>query len=390
MQDFYPYLLEKKNYIQDLITKEELKFIQTLSDGEKKLEEWYEKNKAISGEDAFILYDTYGFPFELTEEFAKEKGVHVNHADFEKAMERQKENARERRNVQSSMNLQNASYLAFKQPSEFIGYRYFNTTAKVIAIFEKNPLQVVFDKTPFYAEMGGEIADAGTVESDSFLGKVVHVLKMPNGQHLHQIEVIKGELNVEDTVFLHIDEKKRMAIEKNHSATHLMHQALKDVLGEHVQQQGSFVSDENLRFDFNHFKNITSEELLQVEQIVNQKIQEQINNTEDSNISISLGSFTGISLLSGKGPRIPIEISTIGNISTNFKSEFIEKGINQTLHRLYLEIECEISILTPFNTINEKIKNEFLIAENIIVGNIPDAYYNIKGVTANDALEVVE
>ena len=121
-----------------------------------------------------------------------------------------------------------------------------------------------------------------------------------------------------------------------------------------------------------------------------QKIQEQINNTEDSNISISLGSFTGISLLSGKGPRIPIEISTIGNISTNFKSEFIEKGINQTLHRLYLEIECEISILTPFNTINEKIKNEFLIAENIIVGNIPDAYYNIKGVTANDALEVVE
>ena len=259
MQDFYPYLLEKKNYIQDLITKEELKFIQTLSDGEKKLEEWYEKNKAISGEDAFILYDTYGFPFELTEEFAKEKGVHVNHADFEKAMERQKENARERRNVQSSMNLQNASYLAFKQPSEFIGYRYFNTTAKVIAIFEKNPLQVVFDKTPFYAEMGGEIADAGTV-----------------GQHLHQIEVIKGELNVEDTVFLHIDEKKRMAIEKNHSATHLMHQALKDVLGEHVQQQGSFVSDENLRFDFNHFKNITSEELLQVEQIVNQKIQEQI------------------------------------------------------------------------------------------------------------------
>lgn len=121
-----------------------------------------------------------------------------------------------------------------------------------------------------------------------------------------------------------------------------------------------------------------------------QKIQEQINNTEDSNISISLGSFTGISLLSGKGPRIPIEISTIGNISTNFKSEFIEKGINQTLHRLYLEIECEISILTPFNTINEKIKNEFLITENIIVGNIPDAYYNIKGVTANDALEVVE
>ena len=104
--------------------------------------------------------------------------------------------------------------------------------------------------------MGGEIADSGKVENDTFLGKVVQVLKMPNGQHLHQIEGLKGELNKDDIVFLSVDEKKRMAIEKNHSATHLMHQALKDVLGSHVNQQGSFVSDENLRFDFNHFKGL--------------------------------------------------------------------------------------------------------------------------------------
>lgn len=276
MQDFYPYLLQKKDYIKDLITKEEIKFNQTLKDGEKKLEELYVKKKAISGEDAFILYDTYGFPFELTQEYASEKGLQIDYEEFKKAMEKQKEMARDHRNVQSSMNVQNASYLSFKENSEFIGYRYFNTRAKVIAIFNENPLQVVFDKTPFYAEMGGEIADSGKVENDTFLGKVVQVLKMPNGQHLHQIEGLKGELNKDDIVFLSVDEKKRMAIEKNHSATHLMHQALKDVLGSHVNQQGSFVSDENLRFDFNHFKNITADELLQIETIVNQKIQDQI------------------------------------------------------------------------------------------------------------------
>ena len=120
------------------------------------------------------------------------------------------------------------------------------------------------------------------------------------------------------------------------------------------------------------------------------RIQTSINNTQDEDVTISLGSFTGISILSGRGFKVPIRISTIGNVKTNIKSEFTSQGINQTLHRLYLEIECEISILTPFNTINEAISNQLILAENIIVGEIPEAYYNINGVTESDAMNLME
>lgn len=121
-----------------------------------------------------------------------------------------------------------------------------------------------------------------------------------------------------------------------------------------------------------------------------EKIQLEINKFQGGDIYISSGSFTGISFLAGKGPKIPIKISTIGNIQTDLKSEFIEKGVNQTLHRLYLEIECEVNVLTPFNTINEKINNQLLVAENIIVGNIPSTYYNLEGLNKEDTLDVVE
>lgn len=120
------------------------------------------------------------------------------------------------------------------------------------------------------------------------------------------------------------------------------------------------------------------------------RIQTTINDTQDEDVTISLGSFTGISILSGRGVKVPIRISTIGNVKTNVKSEFISQGINQTLHRLYLEIECEISVLTPFNTINEAIDNQLILAENIIVGEIPNAYYNISGVTESDAMNLME
>lgn len=119
------------------------------------------------------------------------------------------------------------------------------------------------------------------------------------------------------------------------------------------------------------------------------RIQNSINNTKDEDVTISLGSFTGISILSGRGIKVPIRISTIGNIKTNVRSEFISQGINQTLHRLYLDIECKISVLTPFNTINESITNQLILAENIIVGEIPETYYNLDGMTSDDVMEVM-
>lgn len=123
---------------------------------------------------------------------------------------------------------------------------------------------------------------------------------------------------------------------------------------------------------------------------VTEEIQKEINNTQAEDISIRMGSFTGISILAGRGPKVPIKISTVGNINTDVKSEFKNAGINQTLHRLYLNMECEISILTPFNTINEKIINQLIIAENIIVGNIPETYYNLNGITSDDVMEVMQ
>ena len=143
--------------------------------------------------------------------------------------------------------------------------------------------------------------------------------------------------------------------------------------------------DKNIRMLEANMKNINL-----VISNITEKIQKEINNSQNEELYISSGSFTGVSLLSGRGPKIPIKISTIGNVNTQLKSEFFSKGVNQTIHRLYLKINCEISILTPFNTINEEINNQFIIAENIIVGNLPQTYYDLEGLSENDAMEIMQ
>ncbi len=143
--------------------------------------------------------------------------------------------------------------------------------------------------------------------------------------------------------------------------------------------------DKNIRMLEANMKNINL-----VISDITEKIQKEINNSQNEELYISSGSFTGVSLLSGRGPKIPIKISTIGNVNTELKSEFFSKGVNQTIHRLYLKINCEISILTPFNTINEEINNQFIIAENIIVGNLPQTYYDLEGLSENDAMEIMQ
>ena len=143
--------------------------------------------------------------------------------------------------------------------------------------------------------------------------------------------------------------------------------------------------DKNIRMLEANMKNINL-----VISDITEKIQKEINNSQNEELYISSGSFTGVSLLSGRGPKIPIKISTIGNVNTELKSEFFSKGVNQTIHRLYLKINCEISVLTPFNTINEEINNQFIIAENIIVGNLPQTYYDLEGLSENDAMEIMQ
>lgn len=279
MKEFYPYLLAKADYIKNLVTIEERKFLDKLTDGEKILNDIYNKNHAITGEDAFLLYDTYGYPFEITLEFAEEHGLTIDKSAFDEAMKRQKELARGSRGNQNSMKAQNALLMEFDKESEFVGYDNLKVeNATVVGIFEEeNGISIVTDKTPFYAEMGGEVGDVGVIFNEKFEGNVYDCVKMPKGQHMHKTQIVMGTISVGDKVTVEVNHERRNLIEHNHTATHLLDQALKDVLGSHVYQNGSQVSANNIRFDFNHFENVKVEQLLQIESIIKEKINEKLN-----------------------------------------------------------------------------------------------------------------
>ncbi|WP_413362841.1 alanine--tRNA ligase [Lysinibacillus sp. 3P01SB] len=290
MKDFYPEVSEKSEFIQRVIKNEEDRFHETLDGGLAILSEVIaaqkEKGEAvIPGADAFRLYDTFGFPIELTEEYAEEAGMAVDQEGFEAAMEEQRERARNARADVDSMQVQNEVLANLTQESTYI-YDAFEAQGKIAAIVvegqsaqtasEGQEALVILSDTPFYAEMGGQIADTGVIESDTFKAIVKDVQKAPNGQPLHTVVIESGEMNVGDAVKATVDADKRKLILKNHTATHLMHRALKDVLGDHVAQAGSYVGPDRLRFDFSHFGAATKEELAQVERAVNEKIWEDI------------------------------------------------------------------------------------------------------------------
>lgn len=281
-QDFYGYLNDKKEIVKKIILVEEENFLKTLSTGEKKLSEMMASstNKTISGKDAFLLYDTFGFPIELSEEAASDNGFSIDIDGFKKELEEQKNRARKARNVEQSMNVQNEEYLKFNDVSTFVGYDKLDADAKVIAIFKDGTnvaegsgiLQVVLDQTPFYAQMGGQIGDQGAF---TYLGQNFHVLdtfKLPNGQHAHVVDFKDQTIKKNAEVHVSVNEEFRKSVSQNHSATHLMNQALREVLGNHVVQHGSQVTSENLRFDFNHYQNLTMEEILKIEEIVNREV----------------------------------------------------------------------------------------------------------------------
>ena len=300
MKDFYPEVLDKKDFIAKVVKNEEERFHETLHDGLAILSEVIKKEKekgntVIPGSEAFRLYDTYGFPIELTEEYAEEEGMTVDQDGFAKEMEAQRERARSARQDVDSMQIQGGILGEIKVESEFVGYEQASIEAKIVAIVKNGELtteahegedvQVILDKTPFYAESGGQIADKGTLVSELVKVDVLDVQKAPNGQNLHRVTVTAGTLTTDATVMAAVNQENRIQITKNHTATHLLHQALKDVLGTHVNQAGSLVQAERLRFDFSHFGQITAEEIEQIETIVNEKIWQSLQvNTEYKNI----------------------------------------------------------------------------------------------------------
>lgn len=284
---YYPEVVEKRAFIERVIRTEEERFHETLSDGLTMLSELVAAatkagNKEINGDDAFRLYDTYGFPFDLTEDFASENGMTVDRAGFDAAMEAQRERARAARQDTGSMKVQGGPLGEFTVKNEFVGYNELVTESKIIAIVhddllvdaavEGSKVVVILDRTPFYAESGGQIGDKGTITGKGFTLQVEDVTKAPHGQSVHHVIVAAGTVRTGEAAEAIVTRAVRDDVIKNHTATHLLHKALKEVLGDHVNQAGSLVEAERLRFDFSHFGSITAEELVAIERRVNEQI----------------------------------------------------------------------------------------------------------------------
>ncbi len=285
----YPDLREKQTYITKVIRTEEENFGRTIDGGMKifsdLLAEHKQKlEKIFSGADAFRLYDTFGFPIDLTMEIAADEGLSVDENAFQKLMKEQKERAREARKALGDLGWAGVEFGKDVPATEFVGYDHSECDAKIVAIVADEELRdevaagaeavVVLDHSPFYAEMGGQVADHGTITADGVVFTVADVQKNKGGKFMHYGRLAQGVLHVGDTVHAAIDMERRKAIQRAHSTTHLLDAALKKVLGDHVHQAGSLVEPDRLRFDFTHFEAISPEELRQVEELVNDAILE--------------------------------------------------------------------------------------------------------------------
>ncbi|MBY6836091.1 alanine--tRNA ligase [Clostridium botulinum] len=295
----YSDLEAKKDYIKKVIKIEEDKFRETLDSGMEILNnlisELKENNeKVLKGADGFKLYDTFGFPMELTKEILEDEDLSLDEDGFHKEMKEQRERARSARKTSNYMgtDVKTLDIISGEIETTFDGYENDSLIAEVKtlvngedftnSIIEGNNAVVVTDVTPFYAEMGGQIGDTGTIYNDNFKGKVLDTKKNIGGKIIHFVEAISGELKVGDKVKLEVDNARRENIKRNHTATHLLDAALVKVLGSHVHQAGSYVSADRLRFDFSHFEGVKEDELLKVEQLVNEAIMSvtPVNTTE--------------------------------------------------------------------------------------------------------------
>lgn len=329
MGEFYPEVVEKRAFIEKVIRAEEERFHETLNDGLAILSEMVKEAKAsgktqLSGQDVFKMYDTYGFPVDLTEDFADEQGLTIDRDGFEKAMEEQRERARAARQDVDSMQTQGGPLTELTVTSEFVGYTELVATGKVEAIIANNQLadeaeegqtvQVILSKTPFYAESGGQINDEGYLVSDSVKARVTDVQKGPMGQNVHTVIVEAGTLRKGEEVRAEVNREARLDITKNHTATHLLHQALKDVLGTHVNQAGSLVAPDRLRFDFTHISAITPEELERIEAIVNEKVWANLA-VEISNKPLAEAKAMGAMALFGEKYGDIVRVVKVGDYS---------------------------------------------------------------------------
>lgn len=328
MESYYPEVLEKREFIEKIVRREEETFARTIDAGSNMLDQLLADLKAagkdtVEGKDIFKLYDTYGFPVELTEELAEDKGFKIDHAGFEAAMKEQQERARASVVKGGSMGMQSETLSNITEESVFsYTEEVLDSTLSVIiadnerteAVSEGQVL-LVFAKTPFYAEMGGQVADHGVIKNDKgdIVARVTDVQKAPNGQALHTVDVL-ASLSVGTTYTLEIDSKRRHSVIKNHTATHLLHAALHHVIGEHATQAGSLNEEGFLRFDFTHFEAVTADELRQIEEEVNQQIWNAIP-VKTVETDIDTAKSMGAMALFGEKYGKNVRVVTIGDYS---------------------------------------------------------------------------
>ena len=302
MGDAYPELIAQKTLIEKVIKEEEESFLRTLETGIRLLDKKMEETKAagktvLNGVDAFTLYDTYGFPLDLTELILRENGMEADIEEFNKAMQKQKERAR------NAAVIETGDWITLKEGEcKFVGYDLFECEAEILRyrqIKQKNKVlyQIVLDQTPFYAEMGGQVGDTGWLIADDEKIDVIDT-KRENNLPVHLVAKLPKDVTA--TFTAKINEKKRIQCECNHSATHLLHEALREVLGTHVEQKGSYVSPGSLRFDFSHFQKVTEEEIRKVEILVGQKIRANFPLEEHRNMPIAEAKALGAMALFGE------------------------------------------------------------------------------------------
>ncbi|MGA4513530.1 alanine--tRNA ligase [Staphylococcus caledonicus] len=388
MEPYYPNVKEKADFIKRVIKSEEERFHETLQEGltilNNLIAKAKESNNEINGSDAFKLYDTYGFPIELTEELASQEDITVDMTTFESEMQQQRNRAREARQSSQSMQIQSEVLKNINTESTFVGYDttdYQTTLTDLIyngeavdTIDAGETVYFILKETPFYAMSGGQVADKGIVGNENFEIEVQEVTKAPNGQNLHQGVVQFGQVKVNSEVDASVNRDERKDIQKNHSATHLLHAALKEVLGEHVNQAGSLVESERLRFDFSHFGPMTQEEVDQVERRVNEEIWRGISvHIQEMPIDEAkqLGAMALFGEKYGDIVRVvnmaPFSIELCGGIHVDNTAEIglfkiiSESGTGAGVRRIealtgkaaFLHLE---DIQTKFNSIKEQVK----------------------------------
>lgn len=285
MRDAYPYLIDKRATVETLVMEEEKLFLKTLEAGERRLKELVDESMdgTISGEDAFKLYDTYGFPFELTEEYLTELGYTVSKEEFDKYMAAQKNLAKKNAKNKSAMASQKKVLLDFKEESQFV-YGIYRLKTNVLAIFSKDNIvdhvdhdcYIALKRTCCYAESGGQVSDTGMIIGKNFKARLLDAFKAPNGQHIHKVKLLDGYISANDECEIILDKDRRKRIECNHSSVHMLQYALQQCISGQIRQAGSYVDGDKLRFDFTYSGKMTDDKIIEVENFVNDMIDKHI------------------------------------------------------------------------------------------------------------------